>query len=76
MHLHEYHKEEKQRKFWSKITGIPEGQFTKTYWRPHTQKRERENYQGCIRVSYYDAHIACRLHAWYNVFAGKQRGVR
>lgn len=76
MHLHEYHQEEKQKEFWSKITKIPENQFTKTYWKPHTKKRKRENYPGCIRISYYDAHIARQLYAWYNNFAKSLRGVR
>lgn len=76
MHLHEYHNEEKQKKFWSETTGIPETQFTKTYWKPHTKKRERNGYQGCVRVSYYDAHVARQLHSWYNAFAEEQRGVR
>ncbi len=75
MHLHEYHNEEKQKEFWSKITKIPKNQFTKTYWKPHTKKRKRENYPGCIRVSYYNAHIARQLHAWYNSFAKSLRGV-
>lgn len=75
MHLHEYHDEVKQKEFWSKITKIPKSQFTKTYWKPHTKKRKRENYPGCIRVSYYDAHIARQLHAWYNSFAKSLRGV-
>lgn len=76
MHLHEYHDEEKQKEFWSKITKIPKNQFTKTYQKPHTKKRKRENYPGCIRVSYYDAHLARQLHAWYNSFAKSLRGVR
>ena len=75
MHLHEYHNEQKQKEFWSNITKIHQNQFTKTYWKPHTKKRKRENYPGCIRISYYDAHIARQLHAWYNTFAKKLRPV-
>ncbi len=76
MHLHEYHNEQKQKEFWSKITKIHQNQFTKTYYKPHTKKRKRKNYQGCIRISYYDAHIARQLYAWYNVFTERLRGVR
>lgn len=75
MHLHEYHNEQKQKRYWNKITKIPKSQFTKTYWKPHTKKRKRENYPGCIRISYYDAHIARQLHAWYNTFAKRLRPV-
>lgn len=76
MHLHEYHNEEKQKEFWSNLTKIPQSQFTKTYWKPHTKKRKRENYPGCIRVGYYSAHVARQLYAWYNSFAKEHRGVR
>lgn len=76
MHLHEYHDEEKQAKFWSRVTGIPRSQFTKTYWKPHTQKRKRDNYPGCVRIGYYSAHVARQLYACYNSFAQEYRGVR
>lgn len=69
MHLHGYHDEKQQKKYWSKITKIPEVQFQKTFHKPHTKKRIRENYQGCISVVYYDTKIEKRLSALYNIFS-------
>lgn len=57
IHLHEYHDINKQTKFWSEITKIPKTQFTKPYCKPHTGKRIKENYQGCISVVYYGKQI-------------------
>lgn len=69
VHLHEYHNEERQLALWSKVTRIPLVQFTKTYWKPHTKIRQRENYPGCINVRYGDASVARRLNAIYTIFA-------
>lgn len=66
IHLHEYHIEKKQKKFWSKITGIPSSQFNKSYLKPHTKKRVRENYPGCVRICYYSADTARRIKALYS----------
>ncbi|MBI2019502.1 hypothetical protein HYS95_02460 [Candidatus Daviesbacteria bacterium] len=74
MHLHEYHKEERQKVFWNKITKIPLNQFHKSYLKPHTSKRKHLHYPGCITVTYYDARVAKELTTIYNTFA--QRGVR
>ncbi|HUS60478.1 MAG TPA: helix-turn-helix domain-containing protein [Nevskiaceae bacterium] len=38
VHIHEYHDEIKQKKFWSKITKIPLSQFHKSYCKPNTKK--------------------------------------
>lgn len=69
IHLHEYHDKEKQKKFWSKITKIPISQFHKSYRKPHTKKRIRDNYPGCIAISYYDHSIAKELISLYNMLA-------
>lgn len=74
MHLHEYHKEKRQKVFWGKVTKIPLRQFHRSYLKPNTGKRKRLNYPGCVSISYYDAKVAKELAAIYNVFA--QRGVR
>jgi len=58
IHLHEYHNIKKQTKFWSEITGIPRAQFTRPYNKPHTGKRVKENYQGCVSIRYYGKKIA------------------
>ncbi len=69
VHLHEYHDTERQRAYWSKITGIPEKHFYKDYIKPHTGKRKREGYPGCISVRYGDIAVARRLNALYHTFA-------
>ena len=69
MHLHEYHNEKEMKRFWSTVTKIPYSQFTKSYKKPHTKKRKRLNYKGCIRISYHDAYFAKKLHSIYNMFA-------
>lgn len=61
MHLHAYHDEKKQKEFWSKITGIPKSQFHKTFQKPNTGKRIKENYAGCVSVSYYDRQLARQI---------------
>ncbi|MEK7172345.1 MAG: helix-turn-helix domain-containing protein [Patescibacteria group bacterium] len=65
VHLHEYHNKKRQHHFWSTVTGIPLNQFTKPYLKPHTGKRKRDNYQGCISIRYADANIAKELKALY-----------
>lgn len=75
LHLHEYHDEAKMITFWSTITRIPISQFTKTYIKPHTKKRQHPNYPGCCKIKYYDAHIARLLTGIYNTFAQELRGV-
>jgi len=71
MHLHDYHNEQKQRQFWSNITGIPKTQFTKTYQKPNTQKRKRKNYPGCVRISYYSSDTARKVISLYKEFSKK-----
>lgn len=61
LHLHEYHNEATQLKFWSQKLNIPSLQFRKTYWKPHTGIRKRENYPGCISVRYYDSILARKV---------------
>lgn len=68
MHLHEYHDETSQRKFWSKITGISEQQFSKTYWKPHTAKTIKNGYPGCVHIEYYDVKMARKIYATARAF--------
>jgi len=63
MHLHSYHDEVAQKKFWSRVTGIPEEQFIKSYQKKHTSKQTHKGYQGCVQVRYYDVRIARKLLA-------------
>lgn len=75
MHLHAYHNEAQQKKYWSNITKISEKQFHKSFQKENTGKRVKENYPGCIAVTYYDVKIAKELEAIYNAFTNL-RGVR
>jgi|SRR3989344_2476344 len=68
MHLHEYHDEPAQKKFWSGITGISEELFAKTYWKPHTAKTIKKGYPGCIHIEYYDVMIARKIYATARAF--------
>jgi len=68
IHLHDYHNEKKQKRFWSKITKIPFRQFNRSYRKPNTKKRIRNNYPGCLAIYYYDHRIAKELAALYNSF--------
>ncbi|HYK08434.1 MAG TPA: hypothetical protein VEW42_02965 [Candidatus Eisenbacteria bacterium] len=76
VHIHEYHDDEKQKKFWSDITNIPLQQFHRSYEKLNIGKRKHDNYQGCIAVTYYDAKIAKELEAIYNAFTLVSGGVR
>ncbi len=75
VHLHTYHNDDTQKKFWSQVTKIPLSQFNKSFQKKNTGKRTKENYPGCIALTYYDAKIAKELEALYNEFT-KSRGVR
>ncbi|MDO8552604.1 MAG: hypothetical protein Q7S01_03700 [bacterium] len=71
LHLHDYHNEGKQIAFWSRVTGIPATQFSKTYNKPHTGKRTREGYAGCASIRYYDTRIARQVQATARAFLRK-----
>ena len=62
MHLHPYHSEARQLKFWSKTLTIPKTQFMKSFRKENGGIYKREGYQGCVGVRYYDADIARKLH--------------
>ncbi len=74
VHIHEYHNDKTQKQFWSKVTNIPLTQFHRSYLKPNTRKRIKENYPGCLGLVYYDARVAKELEAIYNTFS-KLRGV-
>ncbi len=73
IHLHHYHNPEKQLKFWTHITNIPKKQFIKPYLKPHTGKRIRENYPGCISIRYHSNDVARQLLATAKVFLKNYR---
>ena len=57
IHLHPYHSETKQKKFWSHITGIPKRQFIKSYQKLNGGKNLRKDYPGCLSVRYHDSFV-------------------
>jgi len=61
LHVHEYHEENRQVRFWSKITQIPIEQFSKSFHKKNTGKNKRAGYQGCLSVRYYDSKIQKEL---------------
>ena len=69
MHLHNYHNEAKQKKFWSRITKIPENNFYKTFLKSNTKTRIKENYPGCITIYYNDRSVAREVRAIYEAFS-------
>jgi hypothetical protein len=69
IHVHEYHNEAKILKYWSEVTKIPLSQFSRSYLKPNTRKRKRENYMGCANIRYYDYKVALELSSIYNMFA-------
>ena len=73
LHLHKYHNEKKQKAFWSTVTGISEKQFLKTFHKPNTGKRIKDNYPGCAAIYYYNTEIAREMRTLSKVFANKLR---
>ncbi|MDO8407701.1 MAG: hypothetical protein Q7S95_00485 [bacterium] len=67
-HLHDYHDADTQLRFWSKVTKIPLTQFHRPYRKPHTAKRTREGYQGCVSVRYLDVDFGRRLEGIAQAF--------
>ncbi len=73
MHIHGYHDERIQKRFWSHATRIPEHQFIKTFHKKNTGKSLKEGYQGCVSIRYYDALVAMELQILWQLF-GKKYG--
>jgi transposase-like protein len=69
IHVHQYHNENQLKKYWSAVIKIPISQFSKSYLKPNTGKRKRNNYPGSLRIRYYDHKIAKDLSAIYNMFS-------
>lgn len=68
LHLHNYHNVEKEKVFWSRITGIPLSQFTKPFIKTNAGRRIHEGYHGCASVRYQNTDIARRLLTNARVF--------
>ena len=68
IHVHEYHDQEAQLRFWSKLTKIPLSQCHRPYLKPHTAIRKRDGYQGCASVRYLDVDFGRRLEGIAKAF--------
>lgn len=68
LHIHEYHSDEEEKQYWSKITKLPLKQFFRSYLKPHTGKRKKANYHGTISIRYYDSKIALKINSIYNMY--------
>lgn len=75
LHLHEYHDESSVKTIWASSIKINPSQFYKSYHKPHTGKRKRSNYPGCINIHYYDSKIALDLNSIYNSLVSHLLGV-
>jgi predicted transcriptional regulator len=63
VHLHDYHDQETQLRFWSKVTNIQRSQFLRPYKKSNTGKHKRSNYEGCVSLRYHDVRIAREIQA-------------
>jgi hypothetical protein len=68
VHIHDYHDEATQIRFWSDVTSIPISNFYRSYRKPHTGKNKRLDYQGCISIRYYDASLGKLLKMIYSEY--------
>lgn len=68
LHLHPYHKENKQKKFWSTITKISVNQFNKVYWKNNGGKNLNPNYPGCVSIRYHDHLVEKELQQLWKLF--------
>ena len=69
IHLHEYHNQTCMKNFWREVTHINIERFHKIYIKPHTGKRKKVGYKGCVDIRYYDWRIAYELKSLYNAYA-------
>jgi hypothetical protein len=63
LHVHGYHDEFRERMFWSAKIGVPLKQFWQSYKKPHTRKRIRDHYHGCLNIRYTDRRVARYMSA-------------
>ena len=69
LHLHSGQNEKEIRHYWSKLTGIPENKFGKTYIKPEgTGHRKNKLYNGTIRISVYNKDLLYKVMAWIDQY--------
>ncbi len=71
MHLHSYHVEANEKRFWAKVTGIPESKFLKTFQKKESGINKKEGYRGCVQIKYFDVSIKRTLLASKFILAEK-----
>lgn len=65
LHLHSYHDIEKQKRFWSGVTAIPEHMIT-IYIKENSGVSIKVGYPGCISIRYNDSRLAREINYYYN----------
>lgn len=65
LHLHSYHREQTEKRFWSQLVDVPLQQFTKVYQKKNDGPRKRDGYRGCLSLRYYDSEVAKELYYLY-----------
>ena len=74
LHLHQYHNENTQKRYWSRVTRISINQFF-IYRKPNTGKNIKKGYPGCASIRYHDYTKALELGFYYKIFAEKYGGL-
>jgi len=66
LYIHDDLDELKARRFWSKLTGIPTSQFTKSYIAPNNTKRLRnkKHENGIFRIKICNANLHRKIMGW------------
>ncbi len=69
LHLHDGQNEKKIKRYWSKLTQVPENRFGKTYIKPEgTGHRKNKLYNGTIRISMYNKNLLYKVLAWIDQY--------
>lgn len=68
LHLHGYHNPDRQKTFWKKHLGLSYSSFYKPYLKPNTGKRIRNNYPGCVAISYNNTMLARKVLSFAKAF--------
>ncbi|MFA6554139.1 MAG: hypothetical protein WCS89_01390 [Candidatus Paceibacterota bacterium] len=68
VHLHDYHNRKEILSFWSDTLGISLVQFTNPYMKKSNHLFSKKGYKGCVRVTYFDSHLARVILAFAKKF--------
>lgn len=75
LHLHNYHKENEVKRFWSKLLKIPKNQFNKTYWKQRSKEKTfRRNIGGICFIKYNSVYLQERIMDYAYLLAEKLTG--